>query len=229
MDLGRGSGRPDPVRQYPPRVTRYVDISDPDQLTALVGEPSDRVRDKVRSVLFDIDRDWLSASPFCVVATANAAGQCDASPKGDPAGSLVHVIDDRTIALAERPGNRRVDGYRNVLENPQVGLNFFIPGRGDTLRINGRARLVSDADFFDDLVVKGHRPILALVVQTDEVFFHCAKAFLRAGLWKPETWDPEGSVPRRSVLAGEVKPAGMMVGQLDDYYLSGDNGRELYG
>ena len=210
-------------------MTRYVEISDPEQLTALVGEPSDRVRDKVRSVLFDIDRDWLSASPFCIVATANAAGQCDASPKGDPAGSLVHVIDDRTIALAERPGNRRVDGYRNVLENPQVGLNFFIPGRGDTLRINGRARLVSDADFFDDLVVKGHRPILALVVQADEVFFHCAKSFLRAGLWKPETWDPEGVVPRRAVIADRIEPTGMTADQLDDYYTPENYQRGLYG
>ena len=77
----------------------------------------------------------------------------------DPAGDLVHVIDERTIALAERPGNRRADGYRNILENPHVGLLFVIPGRGDTLRINGRARLVSDAPFFDELVVKGHRPV----------------------------------------------------------------------
>ena len=133
------------------------------------------------------------------MATSSAAGECDASPKGDPAGSLVHVIDDRTIALAERPGNRRADGYRNILENPHVGLNFLIPGRGDTLRINGRARLVSDAPFFDEMVVKGHRPVLAVVVEIEDLFFHCAKAFLRSGLWKPETWDPEARVPRRAV------------------------------
>ena len=141
----------------------------------------------------------------------------------------MHVIDDRTIALAERPGNRRADGYRNILENPHVGLNFLIPGRGDTLRINGRARLVSDAPFFDEMVVKGHRPVLAVVVDIDDLFFHCAKAFLRSGLWKPETWDPEAKVPRRAVIAREVEPTGMSVEQLDDYYRPENYAQGLYG
>jgi PPOX class probable FMN-dependent enzyme len=162
------------------------------------------------------------------MATASADGRCDASPKGDPAGQLVHVIDDRTIAIAERPGNRRADGYRNILENPHVGLNFLIPGRGDTLRINGRARLVSDAPFFDEMVVKGHRPLLAVVVDIDELFFHCAKAFLRSGLWKPETWDPEARVPRRAVIAERYEPTGMTVEQLDDYYRPESYAKGLY-
>ncbi|QIG45673.1 pyridoxamine 5'-phosphate oxidase family protein [Nocardioides anomalus] len=199
-----------------------------DELVALVGEPNERAATKGRPALLDVDRAWLAASPFCVVATADAEGRCDASPKGDPAGSLVHVLDDHTIALAERPGNRRVDGYRNVLENPHVGLNFFIPGRGDTLRINGRARLVGDAPFFDAMVVKGHRPLLALVVEIEDLFFHCAKAFLRSGLWKPETWDPEAHVPRRAVIASQVEPAGMSIAQLDDYYDESNYERGLY-
>ena len=153
-----------------------------------------------------------------MLATAAAAGGADASPKGDPAGDLVHVIDETTIALAERPGNRRADGYRNILENPHVGLLFVIPGRGDTLRVNGRARLVSDAPFFDDLVVKGHRPLLALVVDIDEVFHHCAKAFMRSSLWDPETWDPEIRVPRRAVLAHELDRPESTVAELDEYY-----------
>lgn len=189
-----------------------------DELVALVGEPSQRARDKGRDHLLDVDRDWLAASPFCVLATADADGRCDASPKGDPAGWLVHVVDERTLALAERPGNRRVDGYRNVLANPQVGLLFVIPGRGDTLRVNGRARLLRDAPWFDEMVVKGHRPVLALEVAVEEVFFHCSKAFLRSQLWRPETWDPDGVVPRRSVIAAAVEPNGMSVEQLDDYY-----------
>ena len=207
----------------------WTEITDVDQLVELLGEPTPRARDKARPALLDVDRDWLSAAPFCVMATASAAGRCDASPKGDPAGQLVHVIDDHTIALAERPGNKRADGYRNILENPHVGLNFLIPGRGDTLRINGQARLVSDAPFFDELMVKGHRPLLAVVVQIEEIFFHCAKAFLRSGLWKPETWDPEGIVPRRAVIASEVEPSGMTVEQLDEYYRPENYGRGLYG
>ena len=187
-------------------------------VAALGGEPSARAREKVRDALLDVDREWLAASPFCVLTTASAAGTCDASPKGDPAGGLVHVLDERTIAIAERPGNRRADGYRNILENPHVGVLSIIPGRGDTLRVNGRARLVADAPFFDELVIRGHRPVLAVVVEIEEVFFHCAKAFLRAGLWKPETWEPEARVPRRAVLAHDIEPDGRSVAELDDYY-----------
>ncbi|WP_209020692.1 MSMEG_1061 family FMN-dependent PPOX-type flavoprotein [Nocardioides sp. 1609] len=206
----------------------WTEITSIGALVALLGEPTQRARDKSRSALLDVDRAWLSASPFCVVATAGADGRCDASPKGDPAGSLVHVLDERTIALAERPGNRRVDGYRNVLGNPHVGLDFFIPGRTDTLRVNGRARLVADAPFFDELVVKGHRPVLALVVEIEDLFFHCGKAFLRSGLWKPETWDPESVVPRRAVIAEQVEPTGQSVAELDEYYRPENYERGLY-
>jgi uncharacterized protein len=206
----------------------WTEIADVDELVALLGEPAQRARDKGRPALLEVDRQWLAASPFCVMATADAEGRCDASPKGDPAGSLVHVIDETTIALAERPGNRRADGYRNILANPHVGLDFLIPGRGDTLRVNGRARLVSDAPFFDAMVVKGHRPLLAVVVDIEDVFFHCAKAFLRSGLWQPETWDPDAVVPRRAVIAAEVEPDGRTVEQLDDYYRPENYARGLY-
>jgi PPOX class probable FMN-dependent enzyme len=200
------------------RVTTWTEISTPGQLADLLGRPAPRIRDKARPALLDLDREWLAASPFCVMATASADGDCDASPKGDPAGQLVHVLDDRTIALAERPGNRRADGYRNVLQNPHVGLVFLIPGRGDTLRINGRARLVSDAPFFDEMTVKGHRPLLAVVVEIDEVFHHCQKAFLRSKIWDPATWDPEGRVPRRSVVAKRTDRPDKTLEELDEYY-----------
>jgi PPOX class probable FMN-dependent enzyme len=206
----------------------WTEVSTVDQLVALLGEPNQRARDKGRDRLLDVDRHWLAASPFCVLATADADGRCDASPKGDPAGTLVHVIDDVTIAVAERPGNRRADGYRNILANPHVGLHFVIPGRGDTLRINGRARLVTDADFFDAMVVKGHRPVLAVVVDVEEVFFHCAKAFLRSRLWDPTSWAPDAVVPRRAVLAERYEPNGMTVEQLDDYYRPENYERGLY-
>ena len=195
----------------------WTEVEDLETLEQIVGVPSPLAADKVRRSLTDLDVAWLSASPFCVLASASADG-FDASPKGDPAGRLVHVVDDRTLALAERPGNRRVDGYRNVLQDPRVGLLFLIPGRGDTLRVNGRARLVSDAPFFDDMVVKGHRPLLALVVEVEEVFHHCAKAFLRSQLWQPETWDPEAIIPRRAVVAQQLERPGSTVDELDAYY-----------
>lgn len=205
----------------------WTEISTLEELVDLVGVPQERAATKGRPALLDIDRQWLAATPFCVLATSDADGNCDASPKGDPAGSLVHVIDDRTIAIAERPGNKRVDGYRNVLANPHVGLNFLIPGRGDTLRINGRARLVSDAPFFDEMVVKGKRPILALVVDIDDIFFHCAKAFLRSGMWDPETWDPD-HLPKRAVIAKEVENDPRTLAEMEDYYRTDTYSKYLY-
>jgi PPOX class probable FMN-dependent enzyme len=178
----------------------WVEIADLEALTELLGEPTPRVRDKGRTSLTDVDIAWLQSSPFCVVATSSASGAGDASPKGDPAGDLVHVIDETTIALAERPGNRRADGYRNILENPHVGLLFMIPGRGDTLRVNG------------------HRPLLAMVVEIDELFHHCAKAFLRSSLWDPTTWAPELHVPRRAVLAQQLERPDETVESLEEYY-----------
>jgi PPOX class probable FMN-dependent enzyme len=191
-------------------------ISTLDELVDLVGVPLPHVASKARAALHELDREWLAASPFCLIGTADASGACDVSPKGDPPGQLVHVLDDTTIAIAERPGNRRVDGYRNVLANPHVGLLFLIPGRGDTLRINGRARLVSDAPFFDAMVVKGHRPILALVVEIVEIFHHCAKAFLRSQLWRPETWqDP---LPARPVIAKALERPEASLDELTAHY-----------
>jgi uncharacterized protein len=187
-----------------------------DELVALIGLPLPRVANKVRRELHELDREWLAASPFCLVATSDETGACDVSPKGDPPGQLAYVINDTTVALAERPGNRRADGYKNVLANPHVGLVFLIPGRGDTLRINGRARLVSDAPFFDEMIVKGHRPILALVIEIEEIFHHCAKAFLRSQLWRPETWqDP---LPPRPVIAKTFEAREESLEDLTTYY-----------
>ena len=165
------------------------EVTTVDQLRAVVGHPSPAVADKVASRLSPIQCDWLAHSPLALVATADADGRVDVSPKGDPPG-FVHVIDDTTIAIPERPGNKRVDGYLNVLQRPLVGTLFLIPGRGDTLRVNGSARILSDADYFDEMTVQGHRPILALEIAVEEVFFHCPKAFLRSDTWRPQTWSP---------------------------------------
>ncbi|MGW4962086.1 pyridoxamine 5'-phosphate oxidase family protein [Nonomuraea sp. NPDC004186] len=168
----------------------WVEIGSETELRELLGEVMPRAATKERVRLHERDREWLAASPFCLIATSDDAGACDVSPKGDPAG-FVHVIDDTTIAIPDRPGNRRADGFLNVLTNPHVGLIFLIPGRNETLRINGRARLIREAPFFDEMIVKGHRPHLALVVEIEQIFFHCAKAFLRSSLWKPDSWEPE--------------------------------------
>lgn len=166
-----------------------AEVTTVEELRDIVGHPSDGVANKVGSRLATIHRDWLAQSPLAFVATVDADGRLDVSPKGDPPG-FVHIIDEVTIAIPERPGNKRVDGYLNVLQRPHVGTLFVVPGRGDTLRVNGRATVLSDADYFDAMEVKGKRPILALEIAVDEVFFHCPKAFLRSDTWKPESWNP---------------------------------------
>ncbi|MGK5737930.1 pyridoxamine 5'-phosphate oxidase family protein [Micromonospora sp. URMC 103] len=193
-----------------------VEITSHDELRELLGTPTARAANKERTRLHDRDRQWLAASPFCLVATAGADGSCDVSPKGDPPG-FVLALDDRTIAVPERPGNRRADGYRNILDNPHVGLISIIPGRTDTLRINGRARLVRDAPWFDEMTVKGHRPILAVVVEIEQIFYHCAKAFLRSELWMPETWQPD-ALPTRARLVKEVEAPELDLAALERHY-----------
>jgi len=158
------------------------------------GTPEPVVRDKVEDRLAAAHREWIAATPLLFVATASADGRCDVSPKGDPAG-FVTVLDDTTLGIPERAGNRRMDGYRNILENPRAGLIFVIPGRPETLRVNGAARLVTDGPFFDDMVVRGHRPQIVLLLSVEEAFFHCPKAFVRARAWKPGTWNPAGVRP----------------------------------
>lgn len=203
-----------------------TEITSTGELEEVVGAPLQRVLDKERPALHPLDREWLAASPFCLVATSDAEGRCDVSPKGDPAG-FTHVLDDTTIAIPERPGNRRVDGFRNVLANPHVGLLYFIPGRGDTLRINGRARLLRDAPFFERMVVKGHRPSVVLLVEVEEVFHHCSKAFLRSGLWDSQTWDPE-AVPSRAHIAKNLERPDDSMPELEHYYSDERYAKLLY-
>ncbi|NUR73145.1 MAG: pyridoxamine 5'-phosphate oxidase family protein [Hamadaea sp.] len=203
-----------------------IEITSPEELRELLGSPMPRAVAKERAALHPRDRDWLANSPFVLVATSDAEGNCDVSPKGDPAG-FTYVIDDHTIAIPERKGNRRADGFHNILANPHVGLIYLIPGRTETLRINGRARLVSDAPFFDELIVKGHRPQLAVVVDIDTIFFHCAKAFLRSQLWKTETWNPD-ALPSHACLVKEVQPTQESLAELEEYYKPENYNKQLY-
>ncbi|BBX88545.1 pyridoxamine 5'-phosphate oxidase family protein [Mycolicibacterium boenickei] len=199
------------------------EVTSADELRAIVGQPTAAVAKKVTDRLSEAQQGWLKQSPLGFVATTDAQGRVDVSPKGDPPG-FVQIIDDTTIAIPERPGNRRVDGFLNVLQRPHVGTVFVIPGRGDTLRINGTGRILSDADYFDAMAVDGKRPILALEIAIEEVFFHCPKAFLRSNTWKPETWDPT-AVPSVAQMAKAFKPDQSQE-ELDAYY-SEDNLRKI--
>jgi PPOX class probable FMN-dependent enzyme len=196
--------------------TQWTEIDSAAELRALVGEPAARTANKDRTRLHEHDRSWLAAARFCLLATSGADGTCDVSPKGDPPGFTL-VLDETTIAIPDRPGNRRADGFHNILTNPHVGLIYLVPGRGDTLRINGRARLVRDAPFFDDMVVQGHRPQLALVVEIEQVFYHCSKAFLRSKLWDPSSWG-EVELPSRAMISQTLECPEVSLEELDRHY-----------
>lgn len=208
--------------------TEIVEVGSADELRELVGTPPRRSATKVRTAFHPHHRAWIAASPYYILATADASGRCDASPKGDPPGS-VHVLDDTTLVIPDRPGNRRVDSFLNVLSNPHVALLFLVPGRQDTLRVGGRARLIREAPFFDRLVVKGHRPGLALMIEVEEVFFHCPKASRRSSIWEPESWPDPASLPSVACLARDLTETGETLEELERYYSPEQYDRKLYG
>jgi PPOX class probable FMN-dependent enzyme len=217
------------VRETPGTRALGTEITSEQELhEVLGGYPSARAANKVRPSLHPLQIAWLQVSPFCVIATCDADGNCDASPKGDPAGQLIHVLDPRTIVIAERPGNKRADGYANVLSNPHVGVIALIPGRNDTLRVNGRARLVRDAPWFDELAVRGKRPVLALVVEVEQVFSHCPKAFMRSGLWSPESWPPADEMPSVAALTKAVQDPVETLEELEAHYAEAHYSGLLY-
>ncbi len=197
------------------------------ELRELLGSPSERAVKKDVARLDEHCRAFIARSPFMLLATANAAGRCDVSPKGDAPG-FVRVLDERRLVVPDRPGNKRLDGMRNVLQNPHVGMIFLVPGREETLRVNGRAWIVRDAELLASLVARGREPLLALGVEVEECFFHCPKAFRRSELWEPSRWPERGALPSMAcVIYDQVRPEGKT---LEEYQRESEEGlkRTLY-
>lgn len=194
--------------------TTAMQSSPPSTSCAVVPEPHPALWEKDIGRIDASARTFVEASPFVLMATAGPDGTCDVTPRGDPAGSVL-VLDEHTLVIADRRGNRRLDAVRNILANPHVGLLFVIPGRPDTLRVNGTAQLVRDAPFFGRLVVQGVRPALAIVVTVRELFLHCAKAFLRAGMWDPAAWPDPASVPSQGQLAKAMRDLAASADEID--------------
>jgi hypothetical protein len=178
-------------------------ISAEDTLRTTLGEPSDVVKAKVSDELNALTRQFVERSPFLCLATSAADGTCDVSPRGDPAG-FVKVLDERTLLLPDRPGNRLADSFRNVLENPHVALLFVIPGISDTFRVNGRASIVEDPELLAPCAVEGKVPKLGLRIEVDEAYTHCPKAFLRAQLWDPDRYADRSELPSSGDLMRSV-------------------------
>lgn len=156
-------------------------------LQALYREPLPRVVSKKRPSIDAGFREVLAASPFVLLATADAEGRCDVSPRGGPPG-FVRALDDHRLAIPDLNGNNLVDSLRNIVDNPHAGLLVVVPGQEDTLRIDGRAHLTTDDEILDLFVEEFRRPVLAIVIEIETAFSHCSKAFRRSHLWDPSTW-----------------------------------------
>jgi hypothetical protein len=180
------------------------DIADPAALRAHMGQISSMAARKVLPRLDRHCRRFIELSPFLVLATADAEGGVDASPRGDPPG-FVQIVDDSTLIIPDRPGNNRVDSFGNILSAPGVGLIFFVPGIDETLRVNGTARLLAEQEALAGLEVNGKAPRTGLVVRVEEAFFHCGKALKRAHLWDPGARLERSSFPTLGrIIADQV-------------------------
>ena len=169
-------------------------ITTRDELRTLYKTPGERAASKEIAALDHHCRKLIAASPIVLIGSSDGNGNADVSPKGDRPG-FVAVLDDVTLAIPDRPGNNRLDTFENILVNPSVGLLFLVPGMAETLRVNGDARLTADRDLRERFAVDGKLPIAVMLVTVKTTYMHCAKAFMRSELWKPESWPDRASLP----------------------------------
>ena len=172
------------------------------ELEAIYGAPHDVSTIKEVSHLTPTYRSLIDASPFLAMATVGPEG-LDCSPRGDD-GPVVRITDDRTVMLPDRRGNNRIDSLRNIVRDPRVALLFLIPGSGTTLRINGTAAIHTEPDLLESFAVDGKLPQCVVVVSVVTVYFQCARAVLRAGLWKQDTWPDLSTVPTAGQILADV-------------------------
>lgn len=181
------------------------------QLRDVIGAPAEVVCAKITDALNYLTREYVERSPFVLVATSDPTGACDLSPRGDPAG-FVRILDDRTLLLPERPGNRIADTLTNILANPHVGLLFVVPGATETYRVNGRATLTTDPDLLAPCAVEGKVPKLGILVAVEQAYTQCSKALLRSHLWDPERFVSQADLPsngeiHRAIRGGDFDAA----------------------
>lgn len=169
-------------------------IRSADELKGMIGTPHEAVVKKTVSQVDSHIENFIAKSPLFFLSTSGANGRADVSPRGDKAG-FVKVLNNKRIAFVDRPGNRRIDSMLNMLENPQVGMIFVIPPLEEVLRINGRATLTRNEAFINELQCEGKTTGIAVVIEVEECFIHCPRAFKQAGLWKHETWSPKEELP----------------------------------
>jgi PPOX class probable FMN-dependent enzyme len=180
-----------------------VAIADERALREAIGHPSDLVVAKIADRLNHLTRQFVERSPFVCVATARPDGGLDVSPRGDPAG-FVRILDERTLLIPDRPGNKLADTLTNILAVPRIALLFLIPGVGDTFRVNGRARIVDDSRLLAESAVEGKAPKLGILVEIDEAYTQCPKALVRSDLWNPEKHIDRSTLPKSGAILASV-------------------------
>ena len=196
-------------------------ISNLETLRSIIGSPIPGLGLKNQDTISEEARAYIERSPFLVLATCDAEGKLDASPKGDEPGFCL-IEDERTLVIPDRPGNKLVYGLQNILVNPRVGVIFMLPGTPETVRVNGTATLTADPELLARLAARGKPAVLAIRIQVEECFHHCAKAFLRSKLWKPETWSERmkisfGKMAARRMKLGDDVAAKFDAAVEDDY------------
>ncbi len=184
------------------------------ELRKLIGSPSELVPHKIHRQLNARAIEFVGRSPMLMLSTTGADGHATVSPKGDPAG-FVHVEDDRTLLIPERKGNKLIFTLQNILANPKVGLIFLLPGTCETLRVQGTAELLDDAALCEKLSMRGNKALLVIRISVTECYFHCAKAFLRSDLWKPETWQEKMTISFGEEIAAGIGLDGAAVADFD--------------
>ncbi|MGH7966860.1 MAG: MSMEG_1061 family FMN-dependent PPOX-type flavoprotein [Candidatus Binatia bacterium] len=186
----------------------------PEDLGQRFGEPVELAVKHKLPFIDEAAARFIAQCPFVIVATADAQGRCDASPKGDPPG-FIKVADERTLYLPDRSGNKMFQGITNILENPHIGLLFLIPGEEWTMRINGRARIVDDPPLLERLGARGQAAQLAIEVKVEECYFHCPRSFKRAELWNPDRFQSYAGDSWGKILAERTKMDKSKVGEID--------------
>ena len=199
----------------PPRIAVYVFGMNETQLRNLLGEPTELVRKKIADRLNPLTRQFIELSPFVVVATGRPDGGLDVSPRGDPAG-FVRILDERTLLLPDRPGNKLADTLTNLLADDRIALLFLIPGVNDTFRVNGRARIVDDAELLAESEVEGKVPQLGILVDVEEAYTQCPKAFLRSELWNPVRHIDRSELPSQGEILRAIADPELDIEEYDE-------------
>ncbi|MEY8837857.1 pyridoxamine 5'-phosphate oxidase family protein [Cribrihabitans sp. XS_ASV171] len=190
-------------------------IESEEELRTVYDDPTDGAIRKQLARLDSHARNFIARAPFLVIASQDASGRTDATPKGDRPG-FVEVLDDRTIAIPDRPGNNRLDTFRNIISNPRAGILFIIPGMNETLRVNGRAHLTVNSGLCARLGMNGRPAKSVMLVEVEEVFMHCAKAFIRSSLWKPTEWPDRSEMPTLGEILRDQVATSRSADAIDD-------------